>query len=55
MFKSLKSSDGELREQLKIARQQVDVLQKCLADKCDENERMQTKVEILRKSLSEVS
>ena len=53
MFKSLKP-EGDCREQLKIARQQIQVLQKCLADKCDESERIQTKVEILRKSLSQV-
>jgi hypothetical protein len=55
MFKGLKTSDSEIREQLKIARQQVEVLQKCLTDKCDENERIQTKVEILMKSLSQVT
>ena len=53
MFKSLKP-ENDIREQLNISRQQVQVLQKCLADKCDENERIQTKVEILRKSLSQV-
>ena len=49
-----KSKDNELREQLKVARQQVEVLQKCLADKCDENDRIQMKVDILRRSLSQV-
>ncbi len=52
MFK--KTIDVDIREQLRICREQVQVLQKCLADKCEENDRTQVKVDLLRKSLSQV-
>ncbi len=52
MFK--RANDVDAREQLRITREQVQVLQNCLTDKSEENDRVQVKVDLLRKSLCQV-